>query len=439
MDLDVVIIGAGLSGLACALYLAKRDYCVTIFEARSNEEINPAYSSSGRTISMDLSVRGLFALKEIGVGEEILKEAVLMRYKIFHARDGTLTRIPYGRNPDEYIATVSRNHLYRSLLDYCQQHKNINIHFEKELKNIDINGSIVHIRDKNNAQNYSWPTNIVIGADGVNSSVRRCLEHYTGINFSTSHFKQCYKELLIPKELGVRLEHQATHLWSRDEFLLLAQPNPDFSFSLALLMPLSGQTISFANITTDNDIRELFKEHFNDVLIMVPDLCDQYRKNPVSSLRMVSCQQWTYNGNIVLLGDAAHGMVPFFGQGVNCCFEDCTVLNQCLDEANDCWTIALTLFNERRVANGHAISTLSYENYPELHQSRIFDRVLLKKQIDELLSKKYSRTYVSYHQLVCFHRVPYVYAMACKRLQEPLLDALSNGISTVQELDWQKA
>jgi kynurenine 3-monooxygenase len=436
---DVVVIGAGLSGLSAALFLAQRGFSVSLYEGRSQEEIERydlvEGSGSGRSMSMDLSARGIYALKQVEVFNEAVTNAVPMRNKIFHGIDGALTYIPYGRGDKEHVLTVSRNHLYQCLLSAAQSKENIKVLFKQMMIDLNFDDLTVFFKDRNTNNSYTINPQIVIGADGSNSKVRSCFEKYSGVKFITTLLKQSYKEMNIPSELGVRLEQQAMHLWARDEFMFVAQPNRDHSFTGALIMPEFGHAVSFANIKTGDQITKLFHEFFPDLLPLLPNLAKEYEEHPLGHLRLLQGPRWTINGNMLLLGDAAHGMVPFFGQGVNCCFEDCTVLNECLDQAHDQWPIALTLFNERRVRNGNAICAMSYENFPELHHSHVRDTVLLKKQIDVALIKRYS-SYVSYHNLVYFHRVPYLYAMAIKGIQEPLLQKLSQGIKSVDELNW---
>jgi len=434
MQAKVAIIGAGISGLACALHLAQRGNDVTIWEYRKREELTPA---SARAVSLDISARGIYALKHIGLfDQQVKKYGVQMTHKIFHDRNGQLTKIPYGPTDKHYILALSRNYLFEILLDAASKLSNIQINFLCKLEQINFTKAELIIRNLANNKIFHEKPNIIIGADGINSLARAAFEKYTGLCFSSTPMPQAYKEISIPKEMGLSLELNATLLWSRNELMLVAQPNPDHSFMCALLMPREGADLSFESIRTKDELENLFQANFNDVRALMPNLHTEYQQRKVGFLRILQGQSWVCEGKFVLIGDAAHGMVPFFGQGVNCCFEDCTVLDQCLNESNDHWPTALLLFNQRRVINGNAISSMSFSNYPELLQRNLFQQVLLKKQIETKITKVFRSEYISYHNLVCFHRVPYVYALACKKLQEPMLDRLASRIEHVDDLDW---
>lgn len=436
----IAIIGAGLTGLACAIYLAKRAFQVSVYEYRSAQEIHSEdyIASYGRAMSMDLSSRGIHALNDLGIIGEIQKKAVPMRHKIFHQRCGNLTRIPLGPTKDEHILAISRNHLFQTLMNQAKEYKNIQIHFRCKFIDVEFASLAVCFHDLEKNQGLYVSPDILIGADGSNSSVRKAFESYTQSHFETTPMPQSYKELSIPIEKGKFLEHHAMHFWSRDKIMLVAQPNYDQSFTCALLMAEDGDELSFNSIQERSQIEDFFREHFPDAHSLIPELCQQYAKNKANHLRILQGKNWTCCGNVLLIGDSAHGTVPFFGQGVNCCFEDCTVLNECLNETNNHWATALQLFEARRVKNANAMSTLSFTNYPELLHNNVFERALLKKQIEVEINQRYWGDYITYHNLVCFSRVPYTYAMACKRLQEPMLDRLSEGISNIDQLDWNK-
>jgi len=434
MQAEVAIIGAGISGLACALHLAQRGIRVAVWENRTAQELTP---NSARSVSMDISARGIYALRHVGLFEQhIVPKGVQMTHKIFHDKNGRLTRIPYGPTEQHYILALSRNYLFQILLEAAQEKTNISLNFRHIFEHIDFNKPELRLRDLENSQVIYDNPDIIIAADGINSLARAAFEKYTGLCFSSTPLPQAYREISIPKEMGTSLELNATHLWSRDEVMLVAQPNFDHSFMCALLMPREGPRSSFESIQSEEELEELFHENFSDVRELMPNLLQEYQQNKAGTLRILQGQSWTCEGKFALIGDAAHGMVPFFGQGVNCCLEDCTVLDQCLDEANNHWPTALILFNQRRVLNGNAISSMSFSNYPELLQRNLFNRVLLKKQIETEITRVFRTKYISYHNLVCFHRVPYVYALACKKLQEPLLDRLASRIERVDELDW---
>lgn len=438
---QIVIVGAGLTGLACALHLVRRGFQVSLFEYRSAKEIHSehfiASYSSGRAMSMDLSARGMFTLENLGLLDQVKRDAVPMKSKIFHLENGRL--MPFFLSPSgEEVFAVSRNHLFQTLLKQAAQFDKITIHFRKKLVGVNFDTLALEFEDLDQGKIELVKPDILIGADGTNSKVRQSFENYTGSYFKITSMPQSYKELSIPAEQGKHLEHHAMHFWSRDKMMLVAQPNFDHSFTCALLMPEEGLPNSFKSIEGADGLRQLFETYFPDAYPLIPRLEEQYAKTKPNCLKIIQGSTWTCNGNAVLLGDAAHGTVPFFGQGVNCCFEDCTVLEQSLSEANNHWPTALALVEQRRVANSNAMSSMSFTNYPELLQANVINRVLLKKQIEQEVSRKYRSEYITYHNLVCFSRVPYLYAMACKSLQESILDRLADGIERVDQLDWEK-
>jgi kynurenine 3-monooxygenase len=438
MKKEIAIIGAGISGLACALHLARRGFPVTIWEHRSAHELFSkdyiASLSSGRAMSMDLSARGIYALKQVGVFDDLESKGVPMTHRIFHDRTGNLIPIAYGPTSKHCILAIARSDLFQALLNAALRINNITINFSHKFEDINFNTHKIILKNINNQEFITCYPHIIIGADGINSASRAAFEKYSGLCFSYTPMPQSYKELSISKELGIELEHNAMHIWSRDDLMLVAQPNADHSFTCALLMPPNGP-LSFEAIHNKNDIENLFLTNFRDVYALMPRLIEEYQQNHIGHLRILQGKSWTCDGSFVLIGDAAHGMVPFFGQGVNCCFEDCSVLDQCLDEANNHWPTALLLFDQRRVINGNAISTMSFTNYPELLERGVLEHVLLKKQIESSITKIFPEKYISYHNLVCFHRVPYIYALACKKLQEPLLERLASRIHHIEELN----
>lgn len=442
MKEQICIVGAGLVGISCALHLAKKNGIIDVYESRTLDEVylNEAQISynSGRAMSMDLSARGIYAMEYLGLYEEIKKYSVPMFHKIFHDQDGQLTHIPYSSKNNQHILTIGRARLFQILFDAAKKFKDIRFHFQHQCENIDFSNLKVIFNNLSNHAIVSVRPNILIGADGSNSQVRKLFEKHTNKLFKITQMPQSYKELSIPPEMGQKLEHTAMHLWSRDEIMLAAQPNLDHSFTCALLMPEKQKMPSFENIHTPEQIEDFFDNYFPDAKSLIPNLVKQYTEHKVNHLKILQGETWITNGNTVLIGDAAHGMVPFFGQGVNCGFEDCTVLLQCLDETGFHWPTALTLFDRRRVDNSNAISSMSYVNYPELLNSNIFSKVLLKKQIEVEISKAYPDEYISYHNLVCFSRVPYIYAQECKKLQDAILERLSYDIQHINQLDWSK-
>ncbi len=438
MASNVSIIGAGLSGLMCAIKLARRGFVVEVFEKRSHQEIClPKYNLNGkigRSMSIDISARGIFALKEIGIYDSVFAKSVPMANKIFHLEDKRLLTIPYGRDASERILSTSRTHLYQVLYKACQSYPNISINFGYILQNVDVNLRLLNFIVPAEHRESQIGTDILIGADGINSKVREFLEIETSAPFKKSYFSHSYKELTIPKNKLSTLDNQTMHLWPRNEFMLVAQPNFDCSFTCALIMKNDNSIHSFRHLENSSTISEFFHTNFSDVAAFMPQLADEYRDNPIGALTIISGTRWTAGDFILVLGDAAHGMVPFFGQGVNCSFEDCTTLAQLLDQNSNNWPLTMKMFNAIRVPDANAISAMSTINYPELLEEPDLEKIILEKQIELILSREFS-PYRSYHNLVCFDRIPYATIEKVRNLQKKLLSQLAKNGLKIDNVD----
>lgn len=441
MKTNISIIGAGLNGLMCAINLARRGMTVEVFEKRTHQEIcAPKYNLNGkigRSMSMDLSTRGIHALKAINVFNEIEKKSVPMFNKIFHLSDNSLSTFPYGRHQDENILTISRTHLYQTLYQACLKIPNITINFGHILFDIDVSLRVLHFLVPEQKKECTISTDLVIGADGVNSKVRELIEKHTHKPFKKNLYSHSYKELSIPKHKNSALDHEAMHLWPREEFMLVAQPNFDGSFTCALLLKNSDEQYSFKELTPET-IEDFFALNFSDALPFMPHLVSEFKENPVGNLYTISGSDWTTHDFVLILGDAAHGMVPFFGQGINCGFEDCTVLMDILDNTQYNWPLSLQLFNKQRVVDANAISAMSSVNYPELLDNPNLDIIMKEKHIELLLSREFGDLYRTYHNLVCFDRVPYAQIEKIRALQVKILSQLAKSSGPVQEIDRNK-
>ncbi len=437
MGNSITIIGAGLTGLMAALHLAQRNIPVKIYEKRSLQEITKKrYTASGqigRSMSMDISARGLFALDAIDSLQQIVENSVPMTHKIFHEHDGTTLTLPYGQHEHENILTVSRTHLFNTLVERCMLWPNIEIEFEHMLIDIDFSFRSVTLFDSSSMTEKIIYPQVVIGADGTNSRVRALIGD-NGVAFKISYFPMSYKELTIPASHAEGLSSNAMHKWARNNAMLVAQPNNDGSFTCALLLPERGQPYSFNSINSACLLRRFFKEQFPQAFSRMPDLEAEYFRNPVGRMKIIRGNRWSRGGFALLMGDAAHGMVPFFGQGVNCCFEDCTFLAQCVDQYDTDWSSTLEAFDMLRAPEANAINSLSYENYPELFSFEQIGKIQLVRKIESLLMEKHDR-YRSYHNLICFERVPYTFVQRVKAVQTQLLSRLSERVDGVEQID----
>lgn len=434
----IAIIGGGLTGLSLSLYLAKRGYQVCIYETRPEIKQEPDAYISGRAMSLDLSERGITALSELNVIKPILKSCVPMRRRVFHDLAGQLSYLNYGRHQEEYLHAVSRYDVYKALIDSANKTANIQIYFKQKFIDWDMGSGKITFENQPDQRTYQQDADIVIGCDGAHSKVRELLEGKLEIYFRKHLLKQHYKELTIPAEKAGQLEKEAMHIWSRGAFKLVAQPNLNGSFTCALLLAKTG-VLSFQQLQTKQTVENFFQLNFADAYPLMSHLCEEFFTNPIGELWTISSGHWQLDGKLIILGDACHAMVPFFGQGMNCALEDCRILNQYLDRFNDDWQKAIAAFAIERIKDTEAISTMSLENYPELQIPEIQQNSFLKKNIEQLLTREYAKYYTSYHNLVCFEQDPYRYAQFCKTLQQQLLENLSQGIHHIDELNREKA
>lgn len=429
MKNHISIIGAGLTGLMCAIKLAQRGFKVDVFEKRFHEELCGHHyninGKAGRSMSMDISSRGIYALKNIGVLENIEKKSIPMHDKIFHLQPNTTACIPYGRNDSEHILTTPRTHLYQTLYDACQSYDSISIRYGYILQNIDTKLRTLNFLVPKEKKEAQCSTDIVIGADGVNSKVRDYVEKETGSSFDKKLFSHSYKELNIPKNKNCPLNINAMHLWPRNQFMLVAQPNIDHSFTCALIMKNDNSKHSFNWMEKNYSTESFFDEFFPNIKPFMPTLKKDYKNNPISHLKTVMGNTWIANDFMLLLGDAAHSMVPFFGQGVNCGFEDCTILSDLLGQYNNHWPTVLQKYNQCRVQDANAISHLSAYNYPELLSEININELIFEKELENTLNRTYPNLFRSYHNLVCFDQVPFSNISKIKPLQKNLLKNLS--------------
>ncbi|USN51890.1 MAG: FAD-dependent monooxygenase [Myxococcales bacterium] len=439
MGSNISIIGAGLNGLMCAAMLARRGFNVEIFEKRSIQNIcAPKYNINGkigRSMSMDISARGIHALKEIEIFDEVIAHCTPMNNKIYHLQNNHNVTIPYGRNDSESILCISRTDLFNILYKNCLSHKNITFNFRYILHDIDTKLRLLNFIVPDEKREAQVSTDIVIGTDGVNSKVREILERENNLAFKKTLSPFCYKELAIPKNKKLSLELNAMHIWPRQQFMLVAQPNSDASFTCALILKNDDSRLSFKNIKGDSSIIDFFETYFPDIANYMPALASEYKENPVGFFKIILGSRWVFGDFLLILGDAAHGMVPFFGQGVNCGFEDCTVLSQLLEQNNDHWPSTMKMFNETRVPNANAINSMSSINYPELLDNPNLEKIMQEKLIENILSRNYSNDYRTYHNLVCFDRTPYSTVEKIRSVQKKFLSQIDLSALNLDRTD----
>ncbi|MEV4062941.1 FAD-dependent oxidoreductase [Nonomuraea dietziae] len=399
--MEVTIVGAGLVGCLLACYLSRRGHEVTLYERRPDPRT--AGAERGRSINLAISERGIDALRRLGLAEEVLAEALPMPGRMMHAIDGALTFQPYSADGSHAINSISRAALNRKLLDAAEAHPNVRARFGHRLAGIG-NGTLEFETDGGPVTEKGQQ--VVIGADGAYSAVRARLQALQGTDFSQEYLDYGYKELAIPPKLGeFAFDPGALHIWPRGRSMMIALPNPDKSFTCTLFWPHEA----LARLDTPERVRAHFTQEYPDAAEVMPHLASDYARNPVGHLVTMRCDPWhgDVGGTLLgLVGDAAHAIVPFYGQGANCGFQDCVELDRCLEETGDDFAGALELF-QRRKADTDVIARLALDNFVEMRDkvgSRVF---LAQKRIEHALERMLPRRYVSRYELVSFTTTPY--------------------------------
>ncbi len=434
---QITLIGAGLAGSLLSIYLAKRGFEVEIFERRP--DMRSAEISAGRSINLALSVRGLHALEKVGLKERIMQIAIPMKGRMLHSLTGELNLVPYGRKESEVINSVSRAELNMQLMSAAEQ-QGVEIHFNQKCTGMDFESGELKLHDEVTNQDSVTQREIVIGTDGSASAIRNDMARALDGNFTKDDLEHGYKELTLPAGPNGQflLEKNALHIWPRQSYMLIALPNSDGSFTCTLFFPMRGD-LSFESLKTKKAVLAFFKEQFPDAFELMPALVEDFFTNPTGALATIRCQPWHLAGKACLLGDAAHAIVPFFGQGINCGFEDCTVLDECIEKQSGDWQKIFQEFGTLRKINTDAIAELSLTNYFEMRDHVADSKFALKKQVEFALEEKYPEKFIPKYSMVSFHRIPYSVALAKGKVQEKILAELCAAITSVEDLDWQRA
>jgi kynurenine 3-monooxygenase len=432
----VAIAGAGLAGTLLAIRLAQRGHSVDLYERRADPRT--ARVDFGRSINLALSARGSNALFQVGLLDEVLARSVPMRARAIHPVSGDVAYQPFGRDENEYLAAIERHTLNALLLDAAERYDRIRLHFGLRLVDADLVKMTLTLEDSVSRATEQRTCECLIGTDGTFSSARKILVDKGVATFTLDELAYGYKELPITVEHGRDMRLECLHIWPRRSFLMIANPNPDRSFSCTLFMPHDGDDVSFARMKTPEDIERLFREQFPDALQRMPTLRDDFFSRPTGILPTVRGGPWSVGGQMLLLGDAAHALVPFFAQGMNSAFEDCTVLMGCLDGCGDRWDEGFARFSSVRKKDTDAIADMAMQNYYEIQDYIADARFLLRKRIEFELMRRYPSLYTSMHVLVMFTRVPYALAKTCGALQKTLLDEICDGITDIEQLRWSE-
>ncbi|QEY51878.1 FAD-dependent oxidoreductase [Legionella longbeachae] len=434
----IAIIGAGLTGLLLSLYLARRGYEVDIYEQRSDPRITTHPYDKGRKMSIDLSSRGLLSLAEMGLAEKILSKSVPMRDRVIHLPNGEVISLAYGKCANDCIHTVSRSQLHFDLLQETESVPSIVVHFNRSFVDMDTTSGEFILFDNHLNKHFNIKPFFLFGCDGANSMVRKCIEKQKDVTFQYSYFPYQYKELTIPYLENKTLQLEAMHMWPRENSMLVAQPNYDHSFTCAFLLPSTGD-YSFEKLTKSYSPQQMlnyFKDQYSDIYPFISNLENDLYNNPIGSLITINEGHWNID-KVALMGDSTHAMVPFLGQGLNCCFEDCYLFNQFLDKYNDDWQTAIPAFEEFRKKDTNAITIMSLENYPELFDSDLQKSILLR-EIENYLMVNFKDTFATYHNLTCFSSHSYSYINSIRLIQKEMILDISQTINNIKEINKDK-
>jgi kynurenine 3-monooxygenase len=446
MKNKVTLIGGGLAGSLLALYLARRNFTVEVFERRP--DMRTTSVSGGRSINLALSVRGIHALQETGMADKIMRIAIAMRGRMIHSRSGELTFQRYGKDDSEVIYATSRAELNKALLTGAEKHKNVQLHFNTRCRRMNVESGEVYLLNELTNEETVLQTRTVIGTDGSASVIREAMEEKGLAHFTQDLLDYGYKELVIPPGANGkhRIEKHALHIWPRETFMLIALPNLDGSFTCTFFYPHKGRE-SFETLNDERTVTEFFAHHFPDAVPLMPDLAKDFFTNPIGSMVTVKGLPWNVGDKALLIGDAAHAIVPFFGQGMNSAFEDCYHVDRLIHrqmglgrspERID-WKELYTEFVKMRKKDTDAIADLAVENFIEMRDLVAQPKFQLKKKVERILEEHYPGLFVPKYTMVTFRRIPYSVARARGELQEKILDELCATISTPEELDLKRA
>lgn len=435
----VVIVGAGLTGSLLAIFLARRGFAVEVYERRP--DMRTVSMSAGKSINLAISTRGIHALQQVGLAEKVLEKAIAMKGRLIHSVAGELNFQPYSKNENENINSISRRELNVILMDEAEKFPNVRFHFHHRSTGINLQTGEVHFVDErmNTEKTISGAT--VIGTDGSASAIRMEFLKSGFFNFSQQYEDYGYKELTIPAAVGggFRIEKNALHIWPRGAYMMIALPNVEGDFTCTLFMSESKATPNLRDLESPEKIRRFFEEVMPDAVPNMPNVVEEYMHNPIGSLLTVKCSPWNVGGKALLMGDSAHAIVPFFGQGMNCGFEDCYYFDTLLEKHGNDWENLFTEFSALRKENADAIADLALENFVEMRDLVAHKDFMLKKKAEVLLEQRYPESFLSKYSMVSFHRIPYSVAMKRGQIQDRVLMKICGTLETIEEFNVEDA
>ncbi len=432
-----VIVGGGLSGSLAACYLGSAGYRVDVYELRG--DMRAGGIPGGKSINLALSHRGIEGLRRVGLADAVLAHAVPMHGRTMHAVDGSLSLQPYGRDPSQCINSVSRGQLNITLLEAADTYDSVSLHFNEKCTDVDIDGGDVFLEHMKTGETRTVHADIIISADGAFSAVRHAMQRRVGFNYSQNWLEHGFKELVIPAgaDGAFAMEKNALHIWPRHSYMMIALPNADGSFTCTLFWPFKGES-SFEAIKTEGDLMRFFTKNFPDAVPLMPTLPKDYFENPVGALVTVRSSPWYHEDKVLLLGDAAHAIVPFYGQGINAGFEDVLVMGECMDRFGDDWGRIFEETHRIRKDNVDALADLALHNFIEMRDNTGTRRFLWRKKLERVLHRIFPKWYIPLYSMATFTRMPYTRAISRAKTQDRVviacaISAVVIGAATV----WQ--
>lgn len=413
------MVGSGLVGSLLAIYLKKAGHTVHVFDRSPDIR---TIQFSGRSINLAMSTRGWKAVDAVGIGDDIREISIAMDKRAIHVSD-TLKFQPYGKE-GESIYSISRGTLNRKMIDLAEA-AGAKFFFEQRIWDISLATATLHIGETERGEWTDLKYDMVFGADGAFSRIRHRMQRQNMFNYSQEFLNTGYKELNIPANADGthKLDKNSFHIWPRGEYMLIALPNLDGSFTCTLFMPFEGEN-SFASLTDRKSVEDFFAKNFPDSIDVIPKLAEDFFKNPTSTLVTMKCYPWTFEDKVALIGDACHAIVPFYGQGMNAGFEDITVLNECMEKHGDDWLSAFQEYQTLRKPNADAIAELSYRNFMEMSSSVADEKFLVRKKIEKRFSEKYPEKWLPLYSRVTFSDRPYSEALAEGDRQKAIMDEI---------------
>ncbi len=415
--LKIAVVGSGLVGSLLAIYLRRAGHTVHVYDRSPDIR---TITFSGRSINLAMSHRGWKALDGVGIGDEVRAIAIAMDKRAIHVAD-KINFQHYGKE-GESIYSISRGTLNRKMIDLAEA-AGAEFFFEQKIWDISLATATLHIGETERGEWTDVPYDMVFGADGAFSRIRHRMQRQSMFNYSQEFLTTGYKELNIPPNAdgSHKLDKNSFHIWPRGNYMLIALPNLDGSFTCTLFMPFEGEN-SFAALTDRSEVEAFFAENFPDSIEVIPELANDFFKNPTSTLVTMKCFPWTFEDKVALIGDACHAIVPFYGQGMNAGFEDISVLNEMIEKFGDDWKTIFSEYENSRKPNADAIAELSYRNFMEMSTKTADDKFHLQKKIEKHFSAKYPEKWIPLYSRVTFSHRPYTEALAIGDKQNEIME-----------------